>query len=379
MRGASPRSDFVRNCLLASTVAAVLAVTQWGCASKSGGDEGGGNQAAAVAEVTVTKVARGEIRQLITISGNIMALPNRDVKVSSLVPGRIAELPVAEGDHVVQGQLIAKIDDRPIRDQLRQAEAAVATAQANLLNAKLTRERNETLVARGIAARKDLEDARTQESVAEAALRQAEAGRDTARLQLSRTDIHSPITGTVVKRFTNVGEQVDGTAAQPAVEVAERNEVELFASVPAPYLAKFRVGVALEVTSDAFPGKTFHGRIVAISPSVDPATNVGLMRIRMANPDGTLRLGMFLNAQVPIEIHPKALIVPVQAIYKDQEGKTHVYRVDGDTATAAPVVLGIETPDRDEILSGINEGETIILNGGYGLAEKSKIKVTNKS
>jgi RND family efflux transporter MFP subunit len=370
-------NKFARRSLLASGAALLLAFTFAGCSNKSAGDDekGGENAARAVVEVTLTKVTRADIAQNVAISGNIAALPNRDVRVSSLVPGRVAGLSVAEGDHVNAGQLIAKIDDRPIRDQLQQAEAAVSLAQANLENARLARERSETLFGRGIVARKELEDARTQQTVAEAALRQAEAARSTARLQLTRTEIHSPLTGTVVKRFASVGEQVDGTAAQPLVEVAERGEVELFASVPAPYLSKFRVGQSLEITSEAFPGRAFRGRVAAISPSVDPATNVGLVRVRLANESGLLRLGMFLNAQVPIETHKQTLAVPPQAIYRDQKGQPHVYRVEGENAVSVAVALGIETPELYEILSGVKEGDSIILTGGYGLGEKTKIKV----
>jgi RND family efflux transporter MFP subunit len=373
-----PTNEFARGSLLASGAALVLALTLAGCSHKAGGDaeEGGGEKATpAVVEVTLTKVARADIAQDIAISGNIAALPNRDVRVSSLVAGRVAELSVAEGDHVNVGHLIAKIDDRPIRDQLQQAEAAVAQAQANLENARLARERDETLFGRGIVARKELEDARTQQTVAEAALRQTEAARSTTRLQLARAEIHSPLTGTVVKRFVSVGEQVDGTAAQPLVEVAERGEVELFANVPAPYLAKFRAGQVIGITSEAFPGKTFQGRVAAISPSVDPTTNVGLVRVRLANEGGLLRLGMFLNAQVPLETHAQALVVPPQAIYRDQQGRPHVYRMEGENAVSVPVTLGIETPERYEILSGVKEGDAIVWTGGYGLGEKTKIKV----
>jgi membrane fusion protein (multidrug efflux system) len=363
-----------RRIMLANATAIAVTLAFAGCSKTPAADTGGG-ESAAVVEVTLTKVTRADISQMITISGNIMALPNQDVKVSSLVAGRVADLSVAEGDHVTAGQVIAKIDDGPLRDQLQQAEAGVSQAQANLDNAKLERAREETLFARGITARKDLEIARTQEAVTQAALRQAEAVVSLARLQLSRAEVHSPIGGTVLKRFASVGEQVDGTAAQPLVEVAERGEVELFANVPAPYLVRFRAGEALEVVSDAVPGKTFHGHVTAVSPSVDPTTNVGLVRIRLANEGGLLRLGMFLNAQVPLETHAKALVVPPQAIYKDQEGQVHVYRVDGDAATSVPIKLGIETPDRDEIISGVNEGDTIILTGGYGLADKAKVKV----
>ncbi len=365
----------VRVGVLVSVILAIILIGAVGCShSGASGDEAGGKSDAAVAEVTLTKVTRAEIQQIVTVTGSVAALPNQDVRVSSLVPGRIAGMRVAEGDTVKIGEVLAKIDERPYRDQLRQAEAAAEQARANLENAKLSRARNETLVERGIAARKDLEDARTQESVAAAALRQAEAALELAHLQISRTEILSPLNGMVAKRFVNVGEQVDGTAAQPVVEVANLAEVELIGNLPASYMGKVHAGETLSITSETLPGQTLSGRVVAISPAVDPATNVGVVRIRIANPAHLLRLGMFLSAQVAIATHKNALVAPPQAIYRNEKGQAQVYRVEQDNATAVPVELGIETQTSVELLSGVKEGDTIILTGGYGLSEKAKIK-----
>lgn len=343
----------------------------------AGDEETSANPEAVVSEVTVVRVARADIRQTLAVTGTVAALPNQDVRVSSLVPGRIARMTVAEGDHVSQGELLAKIDDRPYLDQLQQAEAAAAQAKASLENARLNRARNENLFERGIAARKDLEDARTQESVTEAGLRQAEAALALARLQLARTEIRSPISGTVVKRFLSVGEQVESSASQPIFEVANLSQVELFGNVPAVYLAKVRVGQSFEISTDAFPGKKFVGRVVAISPAVDPSTNIGLVRVRLSNEAGLLRMGMFLGAQLPLETHANALLVPPQSVYRDEQGQTQVYRVepDGRIATAVPVNLGLEARDRVELLSGVKAGDTVVLTGGYGLGKSARVKI----
>lgn len=347
------------------------------CARKpAGGDEGDSSTGqASVAEVTVTRVVRGSISSVLTVTGTVAALPNQDVRVSALVAGRIVSMAVAEGDHVEQGQELARIDDRPFQDPLRQAEAAVEQAKANLENARLNLTRNETLFQRGVAARKDLEDARTQVSVFEAALHQAEAALALARLPVARTEVRSPLSGIVVKRFASVGEQVDGTAAQPLFEVANLSVAELFGNVSAVYLGKIRVGQKVEITTDSFPGTKFPGRVVAISPAVDPATNVGLVRIRISNSGGLLRLGMFLSAQLPLQTDANALVVPTQAVYRDQNGQPQVYRVQGEDAEVVPVKLGIETPDRIELLSAVKEGDTLILTGGYGLGDHAKVKV----
>ncbi|HET7841288.1 MAG TPA: efflux RND transporter periplasmic adaptor subunit [Terriglobia bacterium] len=359
-------------------VALVSAIIGWaGCSKKSASDEGESPDKGAdtIAEVTLTHVTRADISAMLAVTGTISALPNQDVKVSSLVPGRVARLNVTEGDYVRQGEVLAAIEDRPYQDQLRQAEAAVAQAKANLENAKLNRDRNETLFQRGIAARKDVEDARTQVTVNEAALSQAEAQASLARLQISRAQVVSPLAGVVVKRFVSDGEQVDGTAAQPIFEVANLHPAELFANVPADYLGRIHTGQTLPISTDAFPGKVFSGRVVAISPAVDASTNVGLVRIRIENREGLLRLGIFLSASIPLETHPKALVVPPQAVYRDEQGEPRVFQVEGRDATAVPVKLGIENADKVELLSGVKEGDTVILAGGYGLGDKAKIKV----
>ncbi len=357
---------------LAGLLAAAL---NFGCSKNAGSADEGAKEETAPATVTVTQVARGDVSRILQLTGTVAAPPNRDVKVSSLVAGRIAGLTVAEGDRVETGQVIAKIDDRTYRDQVTQAEAGVAQAQANVDNTKLNLARNEDLVQKGIAARKELEDARALVQVAEASLKQVSAALSLAQLQVTRTEIHSPISGTVVKRFASVGEQVDGTAATPIVEAASLAEVELMANVPAADLRRLRAGTPVQLTSAAFAGRQFTGHVVAVSQAVDPTTNAGLVRVRIPNANSELRLGMFLSAQIPIETHSKVLTVPAQSIYRDQEGKSRVFKVDGENATAVEVELGIETPDRVEILGGVKEGDNIILTGGYGLEDKAKVKV----
>lgn len=351
-----------------------LLVCLVGCSRGATSDEEGA-KVETVAEVTVTKIERGPISSALNVNGTVNAPPNRDVRVSSLVAGRIAEIRVAEGDMVTKDQVLAKIDDRPYRDQLQQADAAAQQARAQQENARLALEREETLFGGGISARKEVEEARTQQKVSEAAVRQAEAAVALARLQLARTEVAAPLDGTVVKRLMSAGEAVDGTAAQPIVQVANLSSVELFANVPANYLGRIHVGQKLEISSDAFPDAQFAGRVVAISPAVDPATNIGLVRIEIANAGAKLRYGMYLSALVPLETHENALVVPRQAVYRDEAGKTLVYKVEGGSVHEIPVTLGIETPDRVELSGQVQPGDTVVLGGGYGLPDGAKVKV----
>jgi membrane fusion protein (multidrug efflux system) len=357
-------------CILTVCCFAALAAGV-GCSDGTGGED----KAGPVADVTLTRVERGPISDTLVVSGTVMAIPNSDVKVGSLVVGRIAEMKVAEGDHVRTGEVLAQVDARPYEDQLTQAEQGVAQAKATLEHATASRARNEDLVNRGIAARKDFEDARTQEEVAKANLRQSEAAVSLARIQVSRAALRSPLDGIVVKRFAGVGEQVDGNAGQPVVEVARLGEVELVVNVPAAYLPRLRAGQAVPLTSDAFPNQKFPGHIVAIPASVDPGSGAGAVRIRIPNGNGLLRLGMFLKAVAPFATHKDALLIPVAALYRDETGNTVVYRVEGNTATVADVKTGVVNQEQVEIVEGLAQGDTIVLTGGYGLGEKTQIKV----
>jgi RND family efflux transporter MFP subunit len=328
-----------------------------------------------VPEVTVAKVVRGLIADNLIVNGNLAALPNRDAKVAALVAGRISRVLVIEGDHVTAGQTVAELDSTLLREQERQAEGAVAQAKATVENARITSQREESLLERGVSSRKEVEDARTQLAVAQATLQQQEAGLATARAQVSRSVVRAPFDGTVVKRFAAAGEQVDGTAAQPIVEVAQIDTLELLGTVPAARLQDIRTGEAFTFESNAVPDSKFTARVVSILPAVDPATNNGTVRIRFDNSKHKLKLGQYLSVDLPLKSSGPRLIVPKQAIYPDEAGEPHVYKVTGDESEQVAVQLGIQTKDKAEIVSGVNEGDTVIVIGGYGLPEKSKVHV----
>ncbi len=209
-------------------------------------------------------------------------------------------------------------------------------------------------------------------AAAQAALEQATAGLNTATLQVERAQVRSPISGQVVKRMVSVGEQVDGTAAQPIAEIANLDRVELGANVPAEQLPRVRGGQRAEVSSDAYPDRKFSGSVVAVSPAVDPQTNAALVRIRITNADRLLRVGMFSEARLQVAEHANALVVPPPAIVRNDDGAA-VYVVKGDVAERTTVTTGLEKPDAIEVLSGINEGDTVLISSVYGLGEKVKL------
>lgn len=340
------------------------------------GQSVGDEEISSTDEPTITAavgiVARRDLVEPLIVRGAVVAMPNQDVKIAALVAGRVDNLSVAEGDWVRSGQVVAEIDPRPFADQKRQAAAAVAQATAAVENARLNMERTERLFTRGIAAGKEVEDARSQRAAADAALEQAAAALETADRQISRTHVTSPIAGQVVKRLVSVGEQVDGTAAEPIVEIANLDHVEIAAAVPAEHLGRVRVGQLANVSSDAYAGRSFEGEIIAIAPAVDSATNTALARIRLANPGRLLKIGMFAQAQIGVSERKGVLTVPPSAVSKGDAGAA-VYVVSGSVATRTKVTLGLETAEAVEIASGLTEGQKVLTSAIHGLGERARL------
>ena len=356
-------------------LALAVALSLAGCAKHAGSDDEEGKKGEPVPDVTTAKVVRAVIADNLIVNGNLAALPNHDAKVAALVPGRISKVLVVEGDHVTAGEPVAELDSTLLREQERQSEGAVTQAKATVENAKLSAQREETLLGRGVSSRKEVEDARTQLAVAQATLQQQEAALATARAQVSRSVVRSPFEGTVVKRFAGAGEQVDGTGAQPILEVAQIDTLELLGTVPAARLGDIRTGEAFTFQINAVPDATFTAKVVSVLPAVDPATNNGTVRIRIDNAKRKLKLGQYLSIDLPLKSSGPRLVVPKQAIYPDEAGEPHVYKITGDQSEQVPVQLGVQTKDKAEIVSGVNEGDTVIVSGGYGLPEKAKVHV----
>jgi membrane fusion protein, multidrug efflux system len=355
--------------LLAAALAAAFAAP---ACTRSASDEE--IESAAVPTITadVGTVEKRDLVDSLLVRGSVTAPPNQDVRLAAQVPGRVVAMRVAEGDSVRAGEVVAEIETPPLEDQQRQARAAHSQARVAIENAKLNLARTERLFERGIAAGKEVEDARAQAAAAEAALEQAQAALATADRQLARARVRSPISGQVVKRFVGVGEQVDGTPGQPLLEVANVERVEMAAHVSAERLGRVRVGQKAEVVSDAWPERRFEGVVLAISPAIDPATNAALVRLRVVNPELALKVGMFAQARIGLAEKKGVLVVPPSALSRSEDG-TAVYVVSGQDATRTPVEVGLETPEAVELVSGVKQGQKVLTSAVHGLGERAKL------
>ena len=390
-----------------------------------------------VVEVEVVPSERGEVREYVEGGGTLNALPGREASFSAATAGKVTRVLVQVGQHVSTGQTLAELDRSVLAaqvrqaqaallqaratavqartvsgapsqtiaaDQIKQAEATLGTARANETLAQSNLARQRRLFERGIAPRKDVDDAETQAKVAAEAVRQADsalaaarvnaskgigeartqssvaaggveaaqAALDVARAELARAAIRSPITGTVTKRAINDGETVD--PATPAFEVIDSSSLDVVANLPAGFLGRVKTGDLAVVHVEPLPEKEFSGGVVQVAPSVDPQTNTVAVRVRLANPDGELKAGIFATAHIAVEIHQNALVVPQAALVVEGD-ETFVFVAQGDKVEKRKVTVGIRDGERIEIREGLKDSERVVTQGAYGLGDGARIKI----
>lgn len=334
--------------------------------------------------VRVALVAKEDVAHTVRAVGELAPPPGQDVKLGSTMAGWLAELHVAEGDHVVAGQLLARLDATAVRDLVTQAEATLAQSRAQEENAKTRLARTARLFDAGIASKQEVEDGRAQAAATAAAVHSSQAGLSTARHQLGRTELRATIPGIVARVFVAAGEPLDGSG-RPLLEITRTRQLELRAPVAASQAALVRPGQGAQVTVDGFAGRSFPGRVSAIAPIVDPATGAVLVRVRVDNDDGLLRGGAFGTAVIVTDVHHGVPSVPRDALlpddstpFEDAAGVLHlsvvVVGVDA-RAHRRPVLLGYVDADRAEILAGAAPGERVVVRGGYALPDGTPVAV----
>ncbi len=233
--------------------------------------------------------------------------------------GRVAAVPVRQGDRVERGQLLAKIESRDLEAAVAQGEAALQMAQAQLDNARAQDARMRDLHSRGSVTDKALEDATTGFRVAEAAVAQAEANLAAARVHLSYAEVRSPLAGWVVAKRVEAGDMTSPGAAMFTVEDLSRVKIEV--SVPEAEVVDLAEGGDAEVEVS---GRRIAATIDRIVPAGDPATRTFTVQLLLDNPEGgvppegdkwIMKSGMF--ARVSFEHGERtALRVPASAVVR---------------------------------------------------------------
>ncbi len=373
--------------------------------------------------VQVTPVVRKDLTRFLRTTGDITPLMQVDLfpKVSGYLEGIYVDI----GDSVRQGQVVAQIDrtdflqkvkeaeakvayakaqlseltagSRP--EELRQAEEAVRQAQSRFDLARLQRERVEALYRRQVISKKEMDSAETEYTVAEAQLlasqqhlkllregarqevkdasqaklKEMEALLDQEKIRLRNTSILAPFAGEIARKYVETGALV--SPSTPLVHLIHSETVKVIVNVSERDIPLLRVGTKATIQTEAHGEKRFEGTVVRMNTALDLTTRTLQAEIYIPNPNRFLKPGMFATIRMPLVKRSKALVIPKNAVV-EEGGSKFVFVVRESAASRTSIVTGLEEDPFVEVLEGVSEGDLIVVRGQESLRDRSAVVVT---
>ncbi len=324
----------------------------------------------AVVPVTVEPATIGDITGVVHATGTVTPAPGAELVIVAPESARIAELPNGEGDRVVQGDLLVRFDIPTARADVTRQRAEVERAQAQMVNAGAAQIRARDLFDRGVAARKEMEDADRDVAEAQSALAQGRAALSAAESAMARATVRAPFGGVVFKRLHNPGDFVDAAASDPILRLVDPRRLEVTAFVSIGDVARIVGASAARVTGRGDLALTVTSRPIA----VDQATGAVPVRLAFASPPPALAVGAPLQIEIDAEKRTDVVLVPTAAIVREGEETAVMVAADGK-AVRRVIVLGLANAGRTEVQSGLKTNEMVITRGQAGLPDGAAITI----
>jgi multidrug efflux system membrane fusion protein len=294
--------------------------------------------------------------------------------------GRLRNL--QQGDRVTKGTVLARLSSADYEEKVNQAKAQLAEAEANLIKARSDAARAESLYAAKAMTRPDYDAATAALAGATARGDGARAQLEAAQISLNDTALVAPADGVVLSRNVEVGALAGvGTAG---FTLADLTRVKAVFGVPDLLVQRVQVGTHLTLTTDAFTGVDFPGRVTAVSPAADAESRVFSVEVTIPNPERKLKAGMIATVEVAspsqTEIPAGAPTVSVSAVVKSaRQGAFAVFVAEGQaettTARARDVSLGRISGNRVAVESGLATGDRVVVSGASLLTDGDSVRV----
>lgn len=359
--------------------------------------------------VAAAKVHRADLTRAVAVTAEFR--PYQEIDVHAKVAGYVKRIYVDVGDRVKEGQLLAVLEIPELQSEVETAEASVSKSQEEIRRAQAELERTQSaqLVAHlaytrlaevsktrpGLVAQQEIDDALGRDRVAQAQVATAQAAlsaagqqlhvaqddRDRVRTLFAYSQIRAPFNGVVTKRYADTGSMIQTgissqTQSMPLVTLAQENLLRLVIPVPESAVSKLRLGSPVEVMVSSL-GKKFQGKVSRFADQVDTATRTMHTEVDVPNPKGELVPGMYATASLVLNNERNALAVPVQALTRGEDSLSVLVINQQNKLEERSVQIGIEASDQLEILSGLNEGELVVVGNRSqlqpGMAVQPKI------
>jgi RND family efflux transporter MFP subunit len=326
----------------------------------------------------VAKVTRQDLFKEVTIPAEFR--PYVEAKLVAKVSGYVSQMNVDFGDKVKAGQLLATIEVPELQDELHSALAMEQKAEADYTNANLlyTRLSSVNKDHPNLVAQQDLDTANASDLSTAASIAQAKAEVEKYQTLVAYTKITAPFDGVVTRRYADPGALVQAgtssdTQAMALVRVSDNYLLRLDFPVSVDYVKDIKIGDSIAVRVESLNDKTFTGKISRFTDSVDDNTRTMITEIEVPNPGLELIPGMYATIVLKVDQHPNALSIPIQAVSNAKASTVLVLNRDHQIEERQ-VQLGLQTPDRYEVLSGLNEGDLVVIGSPSEFQNGEKVE-----
>jgi RND family efflux transporter MFP subunit len=330
--------------------------------------------------VSIATPERSAALQEIVLPGNVQ--PFTSAPIYARTNGYLKTWYADIGAHVKKGQLLAVIETPEVDQQLQQSRSNLTTSAANLTLSEITKNRYQGLLATHAVAQQDVDNAVGTYNANKSIVEANQANVKQLETLQSFEKIYAPFDGIITARNTDVGQLISagnsGSAKTDLFHISQSGKLRVYVNVPEQYSQAATPGLTADLTLAEFPGRQFQGKLVRTSDSINYATRTLIAEIDVDNPTGELLSGAYTQVHLKVPGQTSSYLVPVSALIFRSHG-LQVAVVKNGAASLIPVTPGHDYGERIEIVSGLQAGDTVIVNPPDSLVSGQKVEVVQPS
>jgi len=328
----------------------------------------------AAVPVVVEPVETRTLEVALSVTGVVAPAPGAEWTIVAPAAARIAEITKGEGDAVQAGDVLVRFEIPSFTADLAARRADVAQATTRVATTRAAVTRLSGLFDRGVAAAREVDDAKRDQAEAEAALAQAESAVEAASAMLDRMVVRAAFAGVVARRWHNAGDLVDAASSDPVLRVIDPSRLQVIASVPVTDLVRVAVGQPARILGPASDTPQ-SARVTARPGQIEAGSATADVRLTLAGPT-RLAAGSVVRVDIVTESRAGVLSARTAAVVHDGDDTYVMVAGTDNKAHKHAVELGLATVDRIEIRSGLAAGDLAIVRGQEGLPDDADVVVT---
>jgi RND family efflux transporter MFP subunit len=365
------------------TSVAVVAAVVWGILPRiqARGAVANETKEMAIPTVAVVHPQRSAPSHELVLPANVQAYI--DAPIYARTNGYLKKWYADIGARVTVGQLLAEIETPEVDQQLRQARADLATAEANLSLAKITAYRFTELLKTDSVSKQDTDNAEANYAAQKATVQAGEANVKRLEQLQSFEKIYAPFPGVITVRNTDIGALIDsgssGGTRTELFHIAQPDRLRVYVNVPQVYSQAAKPGLTAALVFPEFPGQRFEGKLVRTGDAIDQNTRTLLVEIAVNNPAGTLLSGAYAEVHLKLPGAAPSFTLPVSTLLFRSEGLKVVTVNDNQHAELRPITIGRDYGTEVEVLVGLKGDESVIVNPPDFIVSGDEVRVTQPS